>query len=429
LNSRKIATFAALLALAAGAGCGKGGTEPAAAAVDNEPAELVVFGNPADPEEVFNARIGDAVRKKFPNYKITYLPKDSNTTMEKLIAAGAQVDLIYDSIGGAPGSLIQTGSQLDLTDLAKKYKIDLGRFDPAILEAVTQLGGLYGLPIHTGGLVLYYNKDIFDQFGVAYPKNGMTWDEAIEIGNRLTRNENGVQYIGLGLSIGHALNLNSYSLGYVDPKTEKAAINNDSFKKLVETIVLGPTRAPGYKEKIASINRTFNNNDFMKEKTMGMFVMNFGLQDQQDFQTFEWDMAPLPVFKDKPRVGTQPYPNILFVTSFSKYKDQAVRVLQYLTSDEYQMSLSVRGYAPVVKNKEIREAFNRETKFKDKNLANAMFYNQFASPSAKTRYDGAVSGPFNSQLVKLILGETDVNTALRVAEEEGNKNIEAQKNK
>jgi multiple sugar transport system substrate-binding protein len=441
LRRLSISGLALPVILAAGCGGGNQGQEGAAppsapgnaktneasASWADQPAELVVYGNPGDPENVFNARIGDAVRKKFPNYKITYLQRNADTTMDKLIASGSQVDLIYDSVGGASGSLIATNSQFDISELVKKHQIDLNRFDPGQLDAVKQFGGLYGLPVQTGGLVLYYNKDIFDKFGVPYPKNGMTWDEAIELGNRLTRMDNGVQYIGLGLSVGHALLMNSLSLPYIDKNTGKAAINNDSYKRLVETLVLRPTQAAGYKERIRAINRTFNNDDFMKDRHMAMFVMNYGLQDQKDFQEFNWDMAPLPTFPEKPGIGTQPYPNILFVTATSKYKDQAVEVLKFLTSDEYQLDMAKRGFIPILKDEKIRKAFAQDMGYKDKNVVNAVFYNKVAATAPKTKYDGIVSGALNKQLIGLIKGEVDLNTALRQAEEEANKGIEAAK--
>lgn len=38
-------------------------------------------------------------------------------------------------------------------------------------------GSTYMTPTDTGPLVIYYNKDIFDEKGVSYPSAGWTWDE------------------------------------------------------------------------------------------------------------------------------------------------------------------------------------------------------------------------------------------------------------
>lgn len=302
----------------------------------------------------------------------------------------------------------------------------MNRFEPALVDAVKQFGGLYGFPVHSGGLVLYYNKDIFDKFGVAYPRDGMTWEEAIELGKMLTRNDNGRQYIGLGPSIDHVLSMNSYSLPLVDKSTLKPAINNEKYKKLVETLAIAPTQVNGYKEQFAALKRTFNNNDFMKDKFIAMFIMNFGLQSQKEFETLNWDMASLPVFKDNPGIGTQPYPNLLFVTNTSKFKDQAMEVIKYVTSDEHQMTLSKKGYIPVLKNESIKKAFAQESNFKDKNVVKAVFTNKLAPSNVRTKYDGKVNGPLLKHITNVITGEEDLNTALRKVEEEANKAIDAE---
>lgn len=70
-----------------------------------------------------------------------------------------------------------------MKDLIKRHNIDLSRFEPSIISALEKMsgGGLYGLPLYNDRMALYYNKDIFDKFGVPYPKDGMTWDEVIEL--------------------------------------------------------------------------------------------------------------------------------------------------------------------------------------------------------------------------------------------------------
>ena len=37
--------------------------------------------------------------------------------------------------------------------------------------------GVYGLPWIAQPVVLYYNKDIFDEMGVEYPNPDWTWDD------------------------------------------------------------------------------------------------------------------------------------------------------------------------------------------------------------------------------------------------------------
>ncbi|GAA3409037.1 ABC transporter substrate-binding protein [Paenibacillus hodogayensis] len=416
----------AVLAAACSAATKESEAPAPAAAVSyaDEPAELVIFGAVGNTEEVWNERFGTALKQKFPKFKFTYIQGTAKNTLQSMIAAGQTIDLIHDSLGGMRANLIENGYNYDLSPLMKTHQIDTSRFESAVFDSLSDKGKLYGFPLHDGGLVLYYNKDIFDKFGATYPKNGMTWDQAIELGKRLTRFD-GIQYIGLGVSIQHMLTMNPYSLPFVSETTGKAAIDTDAFRKLVTKTILEPTEADGYRPYLASLNRTFNNDNFMKDKNMAMFVMNFYLQLQPDFNTFNWGIASLPVFGDLPGVGSQPYPNGLFITSTSKYKDQGMEVLKFMVSDEFQMELSRKGFIPVVKTKAVRDAFAQDTAFKDKQVVDALFTNKPAAPMVRSAYEGLVTAPLGANLTKVMTGEMDLNTALRVTEEQGNKALEA----
>ncbi|WP_028550312.1 ABC transporter substrate-binding protein [Paenibacillus sp. UNC451MF] len=390
----------------------------------DEPAELVVFGAVGNSEEVWNERFGTALKQKFPKYKFTYIQGNAQNSLQNVITSGQTIDLIHDSIGGMRTNIIDNGFNYDLTPLIKTHKIDMERFEPAVFQSLSDQGKLYGFPLHDGGLVLYYNKDIFDKFGVPYPKNGMTWDEAIALGNRLTRFEDR-QYIGLGVSINHMLTMNPYSLPFINEATGKAAINTSDYYKLISKTILEPTFADGYRGYLTSLNKTFNNDNFMKDKNMAMFVMNFYLQMQPDFNTFNWGIVSLPVFSDLPGVGSQPYPNGLFITSTSKYKDQGMEVLKFLVSDEFQTTLSKKGFIPVVKSQAVRDAFGQDTTYKDKQIIEALSTNKPAAPIIRSANDGLISTPLSVNLAKVIVGNMDLNTALRETEEQANKALEA----
>ena len=58
----------------------------------------------------------------------------------------------------------------DLTPLVDAAGFDLGAYDPRLLNAYRGEGGqLLGLPLGAYPTVIYYNKDLFDEAGLAYP--------------------------------------------------------------------------------------------------------------------------------------------------------------------------------------------------------------------------------------------------------------------
>ena len=62
---------------------------------------------------------------------------------------------------------------------------------PITLEAYRTADGIYGLPRDFQTIVLYYNKDMFDAAGVAYPDDTWTYDDLRQAAAQLTLDENG----------------------------------------------------------------------------------------------------------------------------------------------------------------------------------------------------------------------------------------------
>ncbi|HUV88096.1 MAG TPA: extracellular solute-binding protein [Anaerolineae bacterium] len=56
---------------------------------------------------------------------------------------------------------------------------DLSDFYPAALETFTIEGKLWAVPCGMDSGVIYYNQDLFDQYGVPYPQVGWTWDDFV----------------------------------------------------------------------------------------------------------------------------------------------------------------------------------------------------------------------------------------------------------
>lgn len=63
---------------------------------------------------------------------------------------------------------------------------DLNDYWPGLLESATYEGSIYGLPRDNEVNVLYYNKDLFDEAGVAYPTAEWTWDDLLAAAEKLT---------------------------------------------------------------------------------------------------------------------------------------------------------------------------------------------------------------------------------------------------
>jgi len=72
----------------------------------------------------------------------------------------------------------------DIVDFSKVY--------PMLVKWVSYSGHVWGVAKDWTTRVIWYNKEVFDKYGVPYPTNDWTWEEFREIAKKLTHPEDGV---------------------------------------------------------------------------------------------------------------------------------------------------------------------------------------------------------------------------------------------
>jgi multiple sugar transport system substrate-binding protein len=415
-----------IVALLGACGGGGEGKSPSGTAADNkEPVELTFYRpHTGTTLEQFMDLAGNAIQAKFPHVTVKFVPFGEGTGMEDVLATGQNIDIVLLSIGFVP-EYVKYNLQYDHNDLIKKYNFDLNRLEQTTVDFIKRFGDgkMYALPIFTTAEVLMYNKDLFDKFGVPYPKAGMTWDETFDLAKKMTRTEGGVQYYGFGMSVGHMLRVNQLSLPFVDPATGQPAIANDAFRKLLENFARFYT-LPG-----ASALLKNTANFFTKDKTLAMYAY-FNSTMVSAPPEMNVDAVPLPSFPEARGTGSQMYPTYAGVSSISKHKDAAFQVLAYLTSEEMQTEFAKDGTGlPVVKNPGIIEVFGQNLPhLKGKNIK--AFYPEKPAPIApKTLYDDLAEKRAGEAFNQVAQNQKDAVTALREAAENASKDIEAAKGK
>lgn len=292
-----------ILAACSGAGtpeAGKGAEEGAPAQPEKkEPITLYFYnvGANFDAEGYFEEKFGQAIKAKFPHITPVLIPTTSGS-LDKLIASNQPIDVIFGSVGLAYNSVFLNNMQVDIEPLAQKYKTDLSRFEPQTLEMIRQMSGgkLYALPFDSAASVIYYNKNLFDKFGVDYPKDGITWDELYNLSVKLTRNEDGVQYYGFTISPNHYFWRNQMSLNLVDPQTLQVSLTNDNVKSLMNNIARF-YQIPGFnpdKAKMDSLTKMF-----FRDQVSAMWTPVAGLHVEKDLAPLNWDIVSYPTTQQK----------------------------------------------------------------------------------------------------------------------------------
>ena len=375
-------------------------------------------------DDEFNENIGNYVRAKFPNYTINHFSQ-RNHSLEELLTAGTPFDIYFGRANSIINTYAPVGLAYDMKDLVAKHGIDLEAFEPGFVESGMFDGKLYALPIFNDSLVLFYNRDLFDRFGVEYPRDGMTWDEVFELAKKLDRVENGVQYMGLWMSPKHYFRMNSLSQGFIDPETNKVTVDNENWKRIFE-LFAKMSENPGVRN---AAKENFPSHDHFRggSPVVGMYVFltEWIAVSQTQMPSLNWDMVSMPTFSDLPGVGTQPYANYAGITSTSKNKDAAAQVLKYLVSEEYQMEVSKKGKLTPLKSQNVKDVAFANHPEQDKNFG-AVYVNANAPLRQMHQLEDKVVDILNEKVTLLVKGEKDINTLLREAQEEAQAIIDSE---
>lgn len=237
--------------------------------------------------------------------------------------------------GGTAGDAFELNYENFVTylgngSLAELGNVDSGAYKESLLEAFSSDGKQYGLPESFSNVVLIYNKDLFDEAGVAAPTSDWTWDDERAAARQLTDKGKGVWgdyqpvtffefYKALAQSGGEFLNADKSAAAFNSPEGRAAA------KFLVSKPgTTMPTEAQG------AGTPDFDTNLFKSGKLAmwhtGIWMFS-GLADAP----FEWDIVVEPGNTTK---ASAMFTNGAVVSAASKNKGAAEKWISYLTSSD-----------------------------------------------------------------------------------------------
>lgn len=150
-----------------------------------------------------------------PNVKVelTSLAPDSNSLLAALATRklSGKIPDIIQSYDRFPRPYADGGFSASLNEYLSQGKIQRSTFADRFINQYEVIGGasagqVHGMPITADAVVLYYNKDMFDKAGVAYPTENWEWSDLVEAAKKLTikSGTNTVQYGFGGFYAWHA---------------------------------------------------------------------------------------------------------------------------------------------------------------------------------------------------------------------------------
>ncbi|MFF8521760.1 ABC transporter substrate-binding protein [Streptomyces werraensis] len=290
-------------------------------------------------------------QKKHPKVKINLVSERSGdkhyTALSNAISAGKGVpdvaQLEYFSIG-------QYSLTKGLTDLSGFGADKLAStYTPGPWNAVTEGDKVYGLPMDSGPMALFYNKQVFDKYKIAVPT---TWDEYLDAARELHKADpkayiaNDTGDAGFTTSLLWQAGSRPYKVDGTDVKIDFGDANakkfTDVWQKLIDEKLLAPV--------------TSWTDDWYKGLGDGTIAtLATGAWMPANFESGvpnasgQWRVAPLPAWTKGDKASAENGGSALTVPALAKNKALAYAFVEYANSGEGVASRVSEGAFPATR--------------------------------------------------------------------------------
>lgn len=284
--------------------------------------------------------------------------KDHNEKTVVMVSAKASdLDLISCDSQATVLDLVSLDGLMPLQSKMTEAGIDLSVYGPIISETSFN-DEYYGLPYRSTLYSLFYNKDLFDKKGIAYPTK-ITWDEYLELARQLTYTEDGKQFWGGFLPDWLGTPLSMYQ--------RNSNLLDDDLSPLTEWMTIWNTAANVDKSHMGFAQMKAESIDWLKFFCLGTTGMLINGEwtismlkeyQSQGIQLPNWDVTYLPCFDTSSNI-VSPGGLSTFITigKNTAHPEEAFRFVKFMASEEASVYLASQGVLPAFASDAVKAAF------------------------------------------------------------------------
>ena len=355
------AACAAVVAMTSLAGCGA--SAPAATeAKKQESGETAAAGGQT--EITFTVwdytttdywqKLVEAFEKENPDIKVNVMDigaTDYDTKIPVLLSSGDTSDVITIKSMNIYTSLVEKNQLMELDEMVASSGLDMAPYQGSD-EGIRINDKLYGLPFRNDYYLLYFNKTLFDNAGVPYPTNDMTWEEYTELARKMTSGEGNEKIYGAychtwpgslyrwGLDETHSMADGNYE--FLKPVYEMFLNMQNVDKTAMDygTLKTGNVHysGPFYKEQVAM-------------ELMGTWFANMIINTKNKGETaVEWGAVKAPHFADQDGKTAVSNPTPIAINKNAKNPEAAWKFVEFMCTELGADVLASLGTLPAYQN-------------------------------------------------------------------------------
>ncbi|MBP1988739.1 ABC transporter substrate-binding protein [Paenibacillus eucommiae] len=345
--------------------------------------------------------------------------------------------------------MLAQGYLMNLSTYIVKNSFDMQKLMPSVVDLLKQKGDgqLYGLTTSFRSKALFYNVDLFNQYGIEHPHDQMSYKEVLELAARFPGDGGGDQgervfgYHQLWmtptrfvLAVGEAERLNWYD------ETPSVTINTGAWKNIFQYVLRGYQTGAIFDAVLLEkqLEETSNKYDYSqaieesKQRNLfatgraAMTVSSPGLIGQiMKFKPeMNWDVVTVPVDPANPELTDviEPGP-IMGIYANSANKEEAWKLLAFMNGDEVAKIQA--------KSERYSDKLPMRTSYIDPNSKqmDAFYKLQIDErPVSTAEIPGEVYNILDREIQQVLLGRKPLDEALQTIQEQASMELIRAKN-
>ena len=271
--------------------------------------------------------------KENPDIKVEFLhiPQNYFQKLHLMFASNLAPDVIFINNLNIP---VYEKYLLDLNDIVKNKE----DYYPQVLDTMTYEDRLLAIPRDVSTLVVFYNKDLFDKNNLSYPNENWHMTEFLYTAKKLTNN--GIYGISFEEnSLFYLPYMRAFGGGILSPTGEQIMNSENSqkgiqyYSDLRNKYNIAPKKYQSASETMAQM---FINGRLAMHLSGRWLVPKY----REDIK-FDWDIVNFPNINEKSSVTLDS--SGYAITKSSKHKEDAVKLVEFLSSDKAIQKFTTTG--------------------------------------------------------------------------------------
>lgn len=299
-------------------------------------------------ERLFYQKYGRDFEQKYPNITIKVIDPNLIENSENI-----NVDIIFIDQLKVYKQMIEKGKLLNLDPLIQNSKYPLSEITPIALQSLRSdlNGGIYGLSPTFISHALFYNKDLFIEYGVPFPTNQMTWSEVLDLAERFpTNNASGERVYGfksdyyMNIAFSMILRMGqTEGLTFINPTTLKMNLSSAEWREIFNKVVESFRKDVIYDQEESETGEIAPSPILTNTAAMEIqsYSMAYNFDSYSEFiggNPINWDMVTVPVpTRNKNQSDYYEIHEIYSISNSTPYKEEAWKFIDFVTNNDQNM--------------------------------------------------------------------------------------------